>query len=422
VVSRGGAVLAPGLGNPDRKHATFPRGVPRSRCLTTSEPLTVIVAGTIAGDPLQGGTAWSVLQYVLGLRELGHDVYMIEQVAPRRLRPAGSGLRKSATATYFRNVVRQFGLQHKSALLLTGSPETVGCTYEQLKGVASRADLLINISGILNDPTLLERIATRLFVDLDPGFTQLGHASAIDVGLERHTHFATIGLGMGDGRCSIPTCDRTWIPTRQPVVLEEWRPADHVSIEAFTTTDTWRGYGSITHDGVFYGHKTHALRQFMTLPARSPHRMLLALANRPEVSKDLSRLAAEGWQLVDPEHVAGTPYQYREFIQGSLAEFGIAKSGYTTTRCGWFSDRSVCYLASGRPVLAQETGFSAFLPIGEGLIAFETEDDVLAAMEAVVGDYARHSRAAREIAEQYFDANLVLPMLLNRVGGGVGRA
>ena len=376
----------------------------------------------MAGDPLQGGAAWAVLQYVLGLRQLGHDVYFVEQVAQRRLRPGSTSLRQSTNATYFRNVVRQFGLQSKAALLLGSSPETVGCSYDLLKSIAARTDLLINISGLLTDESLLERMNTRLYVDLDPGFTQLSHASAIDVGLNRHTHFATIGLGLGDAGCSIPTCERTWIPTRQPIVLSEWRPAGRVSIDAFTTTDTWRGYGSITHDGVFYGPKTHALRQFITLPAKSPHRMLLALANRPEVAKDLSRLVAEGWQLVDPEYVAGTPDQHRDFIQGSLAEFAIAKSGYATSHCGWFSDRSVCYLASGRPVLAQETGFSAFLPTNEGLFAFTTEHDALSAMDTVVGDYVRHSRAAREIAEQYFDANIVLPTLLDRIGGRWGRA
>jgi hypothetical protein len=167
---------------------------------------------------------------------------------------------------------------------------------------------------------------------------------------------------------------------------------------------------------VFYGQKAHALRQFMTLPRKSGHRFLLAFAIHPDETRDLARLAMEGWQLVDPARVAGTPDQYRSFIQASLAEFGIAKSGYTTARCGWFSDRSVCYLASGRPVVAQETGFSRFLPSDEGLFAFKTEDDVLSAVDAITGDYPRHARAARRIAEEYFDASSVLPLLLERVG------
>jgi len=378
--------------------------------------LTILVAGMIAGDPHQGGAAWAVLQYVLGLRELGHDVYFVEPVATRKLRPVGTSLRTSTSASYFREVVRQFGLQTKAALLLRDATDTVGCSYETLRAAAARADLLINLSGVLADPALLEPMPIRLYVDVDPAFSQLCHASAIDVGFDRHTHFATLGLGLGDERCPIPTCDRVWIPTRQPIVLSEWPLAERPPDDAFTTSGNWRGFGSIVHEGIFYGQKAHALRQFSTIPAKVRQRMLLAFDSNPEETKDFTRLAAVGWQLVDPQVVAGTPDQHRDFIQGSLAEFAIAKSGYATARCGWFSDRSVCYLASGRPVVAHETGFSAFLPINEGLFAFETEDQALAAMDVVVGNYARHSLAARRIAEEYFDANIVLPALLDRVG------
>ena len=302
----------------------------------------------------------AVLQYVLGLRELGHDVYFVEPIAPRRLRPAGGSLRSSANASAFREIVRQFGLQAKAALLLRDAPDTVGCPYESLRSVASRADLLINISGVLADRSLLDPIPVRLYLDVDPVFNQLWHLSAVDVGFDRHTHFATIGLGLGDDACSIPTCERTWIPTRQPIVLSEWPVTDRPPVDAFTTSGNGRGFGSITHDGIFYGQKAHALRQFAALPNKSRQRMVLAFGSHPDETKDLSRFAAEGWQLVDPETVEGTPNRYRDFIQGSLAEFAIAKSGYATARCGWFSDRSVCYLASGRPVVAQETGFSSF--------------------------------------------------------------
>ena len=142
-----------------------------------------------------------------------------------------------------------------------------------------------------------------------------------------------------------------------------------------------------------------------------------ALAIHPGESKDLAALKENGWQLLDPAQVAATPASYQQFIQGSKAEFGIAKSGYVASRCGWFSDRSVCYLASGRPVLAQETGFSRFLPTGAGLFAFQTADDVLAAIEEVNADYPRHARAARTLAEEFFDSDKVLSRLLERIGG-----
>jgi hypothetical protein len=199
-------------------------------------------------------------------------------------------------------------------------------------------------------------------------------------------------------------------------VLAHWPRAEATVHDALTTVGHWRAYGSIEYKGVFYGQKAHALRPLMTLPTRTTEQFVLALALHPAEAKDLAALAANGWHLVDPNEVASTPDRYERFVRGSRAEFGIAKSGYVASRCGWFSDRSACYLASGRPVLAQETGFSRFLPTGEGLIPFTTAEHVLAGIEALRGDYPRHARAARAIAEEYFDSAKVLSRLLREIG------
>ncbi len=379
--------------------------------------LKIVVAGMIAGDPHQGGATWAVLQYLLGLRQLGHDVHFIEPVAADKLQPRGTSLSGSANAAYFHSVMRQFEFESCAALLVAGTQETVGLAYDRLRAVTAESDLLINISGLLDDPALTEPIPVRIYLDLDPGFNQLWCAAeGIDVGFDGHTHFVTIGSALGHGDCVIPTCGRSWIATRQPVVLSEWPPAGHLTHDAFTTVANWRGYGSITCNGVFYGQKAHAWRELMALPDKTQEQFLVALAIHPGERDDLLDLAAHGWSLIDPAHVSDTPDRYRAFVQGSKGEIGVAKSGYVRSRCGWFSDRSVCYLASGRPVVAQETGFSRFLPAGEGLFAFETTDEACAGIGAVVRDYARHSRAARAIAEEYFDASSVLPQLLERVG------
>lgn len=378
--------------------------------------MTIIVSGMIAGDPYQGGATWAVLQYVLGLRELGHDVYFIEPVATDKLQPHGTDLSRSTNAAYFRSVMRQFALESRAALLRTGTEQTVGLSYDTLRTAAGESDCLINISGMLADPALTEPIPVRVYLDLDPGFNQLWCAEGIDVGFDGHTHFVTIGPALGEADCVIPTCGRSWIATRQPVVLSEWLPAGRVTLDAFTTVANWRGYGSITYNSVFYGQKAHAWRQFMALPDQTHEHFLVALAIHPDETRDLHDLATHRWRLIDPAHVSDTPDRYRSFVQGSKGEIGVAKSGYATARCGWFSDRSVCYLASGRPVVAQETGFSRFLPTGEGLFAFETTDEARAGIDAVAGDYARHSRSARAIAEEFFDASRVLPQLLARVG------
>ena len=145
---------------------------------------------------------------------------------------------------------------------------------------------------------------------------------------------------------------------------------------------------------------------------------MVAMAIHPGEVADIAELDRFGWQRLDPVQVAGTPRAYQEFIQGSKAEFGIAKSGYVLSRCGWFSDRSLCYLASGRPVIAQDTGLQPYVPFGAGLFAFQSADDVLAAIDSLNGDYQKHRRAARDLAEEYFDSKKVLTVLLSRLGFG----
>jgi hypothetical protein len=371
----------------------------------------------IAADPHQGGATWAVLQYLLGFKQLGHEVYFVEPLPETALRPNDVSLTRSVNATYFRQVVAEFGLERMAALLRVGTQQTVGLSYAELCQVAQHADVLINISGLLGDQELIGRIPVRVYLDLDPAFNQLWQAAqGIDRHFANHSHFVTIGQAIGQPGCGVPTCGISWIPTLQPVVLAYWPVAQALIHDALTSVGNWRAYGSIEYEGVFYGQKAHSLRPFISLPTLTRERFLIAFAIHPEERKDLSALASHGWKLVDPAQVCHTPASYREFIRGSKAEFGIAKSGYVAARCGWFSDRSVCYLASGRPVIAQETGFSRFLPTGEGLFAFETSADVLAGVESLNQHYASHARSARAIAEQYFDSDKVLTRLLQRIG------
>jgi hypothetical protein len=378
---------------------------------------TILVSGMIAADPWQGGATWAVLQYLLGFRQLGHEVYFVEPVSAKALRPGGAALAGSANAKYFNQVINEFELTGRSALLVERSEETFGLSYQQLQDIAGRADVLINISGMLTDENLLKSIPTRVYLDLDPAFNQLWHSvQGLNMRYAGHTHFVTIGMQIGEPGCPVPTCGLTWLKTMQPIVLSYWPAEDKITYPAFTTVGHWRGYGSIEHDGVLYGQKAHSLRQFFDLPALTRESFVLALSIHPDETRDLSALAQNGWRLVDPSRVACSPGAYREFIQQSRAEFGIAKSGYAVSRCGWFSDRSVCYLASGRPVIAQETGFSRYLPTGEGLFAFKDSEDFVRATEQVGAHYRKHAARARAIAEEYFDSAKVLPKLLQQIG------
>ena len=383
-----------------------------TRSTTLAGVARVIVSGMVAADPFQGGASWAVLQYVLGLERLGWDVLLVEE-----WKPAGEGApAASQTAGYFHDTVREFGLEDRAALVRTSSDETVGVPYETLRALARDAELLLNISGILTDPDLIAHIPVRAYVDLDPVFNQFWQQSGIDMRFEAHNRFVTVGQALGASECPVPTLGLEWIPTLPPVVLERWPVAAGRGDGSFTSVGNWRGYGSVEHDGVQYGQRVHSMRNFMELPRLADARFRLALAIHPGEVPDLDAIAANGWELVDPVEAAGTPDRYREFIQGSSAELGIAKSGYVLARSGWFSDRSACYLASGRPVLAQETGFSRFLPAGEGLLAFETVEDAVAGVESIQSDYARHARRARELAEDLLDSDRVLSTLLDRLG------
>ena len=375
--------------------------------------LNILLASSIADVPDQGGWTWAVLQYILGLRRLGHEVFYLEVIDPARLEEHGEW---SSSAQYFRAVMADFELRRHSAMLLKGRQEAVGVTYDQLHDHARKFDLLINVSGILQDNSLMLRCRKRLYLDLDPGFTQLWQAvQNIDMHFAGHTHHATIGLAIGTPECLVPTCGMSWITTPQPIVLDQWPVVGEIEYDGLTTVANWRGYGSIEHEGVLYGQKAHSLRPMIDLPTRTREKFMLALAIHENETKDIEALRANAWRLLDPALVAPSPQKFKSFVQRSKAEFGLAKSGYVRANVGWVSDRSLCYLASGRPVIAQETGFSRFIPAGEGLLSFSNVDECVVAIDAMNADYPRHARAARAVAEKHFDSDTVLTTLLEKV-------
>jgi hypothetical protein len=354
-----------------------------------------MVAGMVAGDPQQGGATWAVLQYVLGLEQLGHTVVVVEPVD--RL--------SGPVTTYF----GELGLD-RAALLLRGTDQTVGLDYSALADF--NAELLVNISGLLRDRRLTAPIPVRLFLDLDPVFTQIWHAQGDIDRIGGHTHYATVGSKLAE--TGLPLGPQ-WLTTLPPVLLDRWRVARDVDTAAFTTVGHWRSYGSVHWRGRQYGQKAHAVRRLLALPSLTREPLRPALAVHPDERADLDVLAAHGWTLLDPAKVAATPQRYQRFVAGSRGELGLAKAGYVDARSGWFSDRSACYLASGRPVVAHDTGFGAVLPTGRGLLAFSNAREAATAIDAVCADYESHSKAAREIAEQHLDSNHVLTRLLERI-------
>jgi hypothetical protein len=358
----------------------------------------------VAGEPGQGGASWAVLQYLLGLRRLGHEVVLAEPV--EKIEPT--------SLAYLEAVAASFGLGEVALLAADGASAPL--PRERLIALARGADLLLNVSGMLADPELLEPIPVRAYLDLDPFFNQHWHLQGAEMRFAGHTHFVTVASAIGKPGCEVPTLGFEWTTTLPPVVLERWPRASEAPTLPFTTVGHWRSYGPIEHEGRRYGLRAHSLRELIELPERSPAEFALALGIHPDEREDLEALERHGWRLLDPAEVAATPDLYRDLIRASQAELGVAKEGYARSRSGWFSDRSACYMASGRPVVAQDTGFGGALPSGEGLLAFSDVDGAAAAIESVLSRPAEHADAARAIAEDLLDSDRVLTRLIEALG------
>lgn len=383
--------------------------------------MTVVVSGAIANKYRNGGAAWTRLSWVLGLKRLGFSVHFAEQIRRASCIDANgraAAFQESANLAYFRDVTEAFGLGHSATLICEDGEETCGLTRRELLDLAESADVLINISGHLTWDAMKVRVRRKVYIDQDPGFTQFWQASG-NPGARLHAHdfYFTVGENIGTPACRIPTCGIRWRPTRQPVVLEHWPPWRGPLCGRFTTVGSWRGpYGPVQYGGTRFRLKGHEFRKFIDLPERVPQTFEVALDIHPADEKDLAALCRHGWRVVDPKAAVPYPDAFRRYVQQSDVEFSVAQGIYVQTRSGWFSDRTARYLASGKPALVQETGFSRNYPVGEGLLAFRTLEEAVAGAHDIARRYDAHSRAARALAEAYFDSDNVLGRLMDEVG------
>ena len=378
------------------------------------------VAGALANKPGNGGEAWVRLSWIRGLQRLGWEIVFVEQVATAACVDAAgrpTSWAESENRRFFDRVVADFGLAGSAAAIIDAGAAFHGLAREELFDRAAAASLLVNISGHLDWPPLFERLANRIYLDIDPGFTQFWQAQGTGgARLDGHDEFVTIGLNIGSADCCIPTCGIRWRHVLPPVVLDDWPVATEppaASPAPFTTVASWRGpFGPITHEGKTFGLKVHEFRKFLDLPGRTGLPFEIALAIHPGDAADREKLLAANWRLVDPSAVADDPRAFREYVTNSRAEFSVAQGVYVDTTSGLFSDRTVRYRAAGRPVLVQDTGFSRHLPTGLGLVAFRTPEEAKAGAADIVARYADHRAAARTLAETLFDSDRVLGGLL----------
>lgn len=379
------------------------------------ERLRIAVLGLIVRYPL-GGMAWHHLQYVLGLSELGHDVYFLEDSGdwPECYDPAtltvGTDPRyglQFATDTFTR-----IGLGDRWAYYDAHTASWLGPCADRAVEICATADLLLNLSGVnpLRGP--LATVPARAFVDTDPAFTQIRHLTDEDSRdlARRHTAFLSFGANIPSGRADVPDDGLPWQATRQPVVLDAWPVTPGPAHGKFTTVMQWDSYAPVEYAGARFGMKCDTLWPYAGLPDRAGPIFEIAIDRLPEEAG--AALRQHGWGLRHPYEITRSPWTYQRFIQDSKAEFTTAKAGYVVSQSGWFSERSASYLASGRPVVTQDTGFSDWIPTGAGLFSFTDLEGALAAIEEVTRRYDRHCRAARELAAEYFDSRKVLPQLI----------
>jgi hypothetical protein len=411
--------------------------------MSKESSLRIIVTGLIAQHPWLGGVTWDYLQYPLGLARLGHDVYYFEDSGqwPYTLDGGPTGNEwitydGTANVEHLAKTMARFGLENKWAYNFPTKSRWYGISGKERQAIIESADLLINVSGTLKRPQDYRRVKRLVYIDSDPAFTQIKLKLArgqkkFHKRVNVHDVFFSFGESFS---AAIPDTGHRWRPTRQPIVLDEWHPK-RAQRGVYTTVMSWTSYKPLRYRGQTYGQKDIEFKKFAELPRRAPNvefEIAMNLTQHAEWQTEEDNvsqsnadkvacaersnpdnlLAASGWHVVDASTVCSGMDSYRDYIESSKAEWSVAKNGYVNGRAGWFSGRSACYLAAGRPVIVQDTGFGGALPVGEGILAFSALDDAVAAISDVEANYSRHARAARAIAECYFDSDKVLQRLI----------
>jgi len=383
----------------------------------------VIVFGIIFWYPLAGVT-YQFLHYLLGLRRLGYDVYYVEDSGRWVYHAESYEFTPDASHNIaaVAPILKAYGFEGKWAFRGNyPGGRCYGMTEEGLLDLYREADAFLNVTAsqeLREEHMVCPR---RIYVETDPFAVQIkvaeGDLPTIEALAAHDIHFS-FGENLGSPDCDVPVERFTWLPTRQPVALDLWEnPYKPSATSAYSTITTWHNKGKdLTFQGeVYYWTKDREFLRFIDLPQRRSARFELAVV----VDEPTERLLrTHGWNIVHSLPISQDIERYRNYIQRSRGEFTVAKDQVVRPLTGWFSDRSCCYLAAGRPVITQETGFSKFLPTGKGLFGFRTMEDILAAVDTIESDYEGSCRAATEIAAEYFAAEKVLGSLMARAGLG----
>lgn len=380
-----------------------------------------IVLLHFVGQMPLAGIAWQAIHYLVGLEQLGYKCWYIEDGGANPFDPRANSIAMECdyNVGYLRSVMERFGFAQRWAYWDAIHDIHYGLSRAEVHALYRDADALINLCGATRLREEHLACPIRIIIDTDPVYEQIKYAMADRASrayLDAHTHFFTYGENIGAEDFAVPLCGIPWRPTRPPVDPGSW-PISHDAPPCFTTIGTWENRGKdIDYEGRRYVWSKHLnFLRYLDLPRRRPG-ACFRMAILPPGKEVRSLITANGWGLVDPRPVSADMELYRDFIAHSRAELTVAKDTYVQANSGWFSDRSICYLAAGRPVVTMRTGFSKFYPVDRGLFEYSSHEEALAGIDAIAADYSRHSLAAREVAREYFAPDRVLPPLLAACG------
>jgi len=387
-----------------------------------SRPRERLLVLHIVGQYPMAGVAWQAIHYLLGFQQLGWDVYYVEDSGAAPYDPDAGTVTDgdcSYAVRYVGDVMGRFGLGDRWVYLDMMGNRTHGPAAGALADLYKTSTAIVNLCGATAPRAEHKQGAKLLYVETDPVYEQMNIANGDTASLgflRSHDVLFTYGENIGAPDCPVPTGEFTWHATRPPVVPECWTGTARPDARAFTTVASFANKGKdITFGGVTYEWSKHTnFLRFLDLPRQTPQPFVIAM--KPGDPAVTARVRDAGWELVDPEATSREVDGYRRFIQQSRGEFTVAKDIYVRPKSGWFSDRSVCYLAAGRPVVTQDSGFGKFIPTGEGLFAYSTMDEAVDALARINADYARHSDGARRVAREAFGAEPVLRRLLADAG------
>lgn len=380
-------------------------------------PRRIVIGVGIASYPLHAaGNTWAFLQWVLGFRQAGWDVWMVEDIRAGKIIDANGekcAPAQSANLAHWNAVTKEFGLEDRATLFFEGqSPQ-----LPEVLSFARDAELFLNLSGHFKQREVLGAVQERVYHDGDPAFTQIwSEVYKSDMNFEGHDKFVSVGRNIGGKGFRAPLAGRKWLPSGVPIVLDYFtNPHLENPGESWTTFTHWYGYPPVEYDGQWYGNKSEEFAKLVDLPRATTEKLEIASDLHAE-DPALLQFQQSGWSMVLARPY-NTPWQrYRDYLAQSRGEFSVAKNGYVVSRSGWFSDRSVCYLALGRPVILQDTGWTDFYPQGEGLLSYHDAESARVALETVGKDPVKHAHAARRMAEKYFSATVVVNELLETIG------